>query len=350
MKPEKHSRRWFLTYLVRGAVATSFLPITGFGNDIVDHNSAYDRFSFADQDGVGSNPGAEIFNNQYFPLHQEKFLPLYMLDDNDYRDTISLLKKIYTQEGKRWKESNKVVWTFQHYGVPDLSSHSDKLLKYCLSVQDYIYSIVPGEFKEGISWDLLKNDNVISNVNNIGFRGFVGKNTYLVHRVNIVDEEGFVMEPGIVNVMPVDRAIHFIRSNSDNVPTSSTIYVIHGATSLVAPFSEQVHLLTNEPALRYTDKLLTSLNKEDAHRLGRIYGETITEAAGITLASDYMRKYGGAERLYTIRSNAKNLSKRFPLMHNAIGYIHQHGIQRTLSNYIENPGQLIKKIKATTNI
>jgi len=101
MKPEKISRRWFLSYLVRGAAATSLFPITGFGNAAGDHNSVYDRFSFADQDGVGSNPGAEIFNNQYFPLHQEKPLPLYMLDNNDYRDTISLLKKLYTRQGKK---------------------------------------------------------------------------------------------------------------------------------------------------------------------------------------------------------------------------------------------------------
>jgi len=178
----------------------------------------------------------------------------------------------------------------------------------------------------------------------------VGINAYLVCRVIIADEEDFVMEPGIVNVMPVDRAIHFIRSNSYNVPTSSTIYVIHGATSLVAPFSEQVHLVTNEPSLSYTDKLLASLNKEDAQRLGRIYGETITEAAGITLASDYMRKYGSAGRLYTIKNNVQNLSTRFPLMHNAIDYMRQHGVQRTLSTYIENPDQLIKKIKTTSNI
>ncbi len=350
MKPEKLSRRWFLSCLVRGAVATSFIPITGFGNAVGDHNLDYDRFSFADQDGVGSNPGAEIFNNQYFPLHQEKPLPLYMLDNNDYRDTISLLKNMYAREGKQWKESSKVLWTFQHYGVSDLSSHSDKLLKYCLSVQDYIYSIVPGVFKEGVTWDFLKKGNIISSVNNIGFRGFVGKNTYLVYRVNIADEEGFIMEPGIVNVMPVDRAIHFIRSNSFNVPTSSTIYVIHGATSLVAPFSEQVHLVTNEPSLSYTDKLLASLNREDAHRLGRIYGETITEAAGITLALDYMRKYGSAERLNAISNNLRNLSTRFPLMHNAIDYMRQQGVQRALSNYIENPDQLIKKIKTTANI
>ena len=350
MKSEKLSRRWFLTTLVRGAVATSFFPVTGFGNAIADHNPVNDRFSFADQDGVGSNPGAEIFNNQYFPLHQEKILPLYMLDKNDYRNTISLLKKMYAREGKQWKESSKVLWTFQHYGVSDLSSHSDKLLKYCLSVQDYIYSIVPGVIKEGITWDLLKKVTIDLKAGNAGFRGFVGKNTYLVYRVNMTDEEGFVMEPGIVNVMPVDRAIHFIRSNSHNVPTSSTIYVIHGATSLVAPFSELIHLVTNEPSLSYTDKLLASLSKEDAHRLGRIYGETITEAAGITLASDYMRKYGSAERLDTISNNLQNLSNRFPLLNNVVNYMHQHGVRRTLYNYIENPDQLIKKIKVTTNI
>lgn len=345
MKPEKLSRRWFLRYLVRGVVAASFFPITRFENVIPDHDSVNDKFSFADQNGMGTNLGADIFNKQYYPLHQEKPLPLYMLDSNDYRNTILLFKKIYAREGMHWKDSYKILWTFQHYGYSDLSSHSNKLLKYCLSAQEFLHNTVPDIHKKYISWDILGKDNIDSNLNTLGFKGFVGKNTYLVYRVIITDKAGFVMEPGIVNVMPVDRAINFIRSNNYNVPTGSTIYVIHGATSLVAPFSELIHLVTNEPSLRYSDKLLASLDQEVARKLGRVYGETITEAAGITLASDYMRKYGSTERLATISSNAQNLSKQIPLLHNALDYMHRHGVQRTLANFIENPERVINSIK-----
>jgi hypothetical protein len=347
MELETLSRRCFLTQVAGGVVAASFFPGTVLGKVVQNSQSLSDRFSFVDHSGLGKSLGRDIFNGQYIPLHKETALPLFMLDKNDYRNTVSLLKKIIIEGGGRWNESNQIVWTYQHFGVPDQSNDSNKLLQYCMSVEDYLNRMFPSIFNKPISWYFLTKHNLESRNNANKFRGFVGKNTYLVYRVNVKNEARLILDPGLVNVQPVDRAINFIRSNSKNVPTSGTIYIIHGPTSLVAPFSELIHLITNEPSLRYTNYLLASGDEEHAYQLGRVFGETITEATGVILASRYMHEYGNDERMYTIRHNSRSLSQQFPLMRNVFNYIQQYGVQRILNQYIENPNRLIKKIKAT---
>lgn len=97
-----------------------------------------------------------------------------------------------------------------------------------------------------LDWSMLKNQHSQSLVDLRGYRGFVGKHTYLVYRVNAVDDNGTEIQPGIVNVIPVHRAINYIVDDDHHVPIDSSIFVTHGLTSPNSPFSELIHLTIHQ--------------------------------------------------------------------------------------------------------
>jgi hypothetical protein len=211
--------------------------------------------------------------------------------------------------------------------------------------QDYLYSNIPGLMEIYFDWSLLTKRQTRSFIDTKGFKGLVGKHTYLVYRINGVNEEGTQLLPGLVNVIPVERAINYIVDDDYHKPIGSTIFVIHGPTSLISPFTEIIHLTTHQPTLRLTGELKTPLGEDDAQRIGRVYGETITEAAGSLLALSFLQKYGNTEEKNTVRAVSQNISNQFPLVQAAMAYMNHNGVQQVLGAYSENPEGVVKEIK-----
>jgi len=163
-----------------------------------------------------------------------------------------------------------------------------------------------------------------------------------------VDEEGERILPGIVNIMPVERAINYIVDDDNHNPIGSTIFLIHGRTSLISPFSELIHLSTHQPTLRLTEELTEFPEAGDAQMVGREYGESITEAAGSLLAMSFLQKYGRPDEKNVVRAVSQNISNQYPLVRNVMVYMNQKSVQQVFNDYSENPRKVIKAIKKSS--
>lgn len=342
------TRRNFLTYLLVSTAAATFTPKLGFANYSPNNQPVSNWLSFSTQNGVGPWQDESTVMERCCALHKETILPRNRVEKSDYRNTILLLEKVLANEGIHRGESRRVVWTYQHYGVCDSSIHSKRLLLYSRLAQDYLYSNISGLVDFNHDWSVLENNHSQSLVDLRGYRGFVGKHTYLVYRVNAIDENGRDIQPGIVNVIPVERAINYIVDDDNHIPTRSTIFVIHGLTSLNSPFSELIHLTTHQPTLRLIRELAVSQGESYALMLGRAYGEAVTEAAGILIALNFLQKYGSVDEENVVRSVSKNISSQYSLAKSAMTFMSQNGVQRVLNAYSENPllviNQITKKI------
>lgn len=343
--PKNITRRSFLSYLLVSAATASFMPKYAFSYISPNSNPESNWLSFSSQKGVGPSLDESTLLQNYYALHKETVLPSNRLRKSDYRNTVSLLKKVLSDQDIRWENSNRIEWTYQHYGVCDPSIHSNRLLSYSKSAQDYLYDRISGLMEINLGWSLLIKNHSSSLVDTKGYSGFVGKHTYLVYRVNAVDEEGERILPGIVNIMPVERAINFIVDDDNHNPIGSTIFLIHGPTSLISPFSELIHLSTHQPTLRLTRELVASPEEGDAQMVGREYGESITEAAGSLLAMSFLQKYGRPDEKNVVRAVSQNISNQYPLVQNVMAYMNQNGVQQVLTDYSENPRKVIKAIR-----
>ncbi len=343
--PKKLTRRGFLSYLLAGTAAVSLTPKYAFANIFLEDTPESIGFSFSSQNGVGPWLDESTLIQQCSALHRETFLSATWIEQSDYQKTVSLLEKVLADEGIRWNKSNQVAWTFQHYGVHDLSIHSRRLLSYSKMAQDYLYSNIPGLMEINFDWSLLTKQQTRSFIDTKGFKGLVGKHAYLVYRVNGVNEEGTQLLPGLVNVMPVERAINYVVDDDYHKPIGSTIFVIHGPISLISPFTELIHLSAHQPTLRLIEELTASQGEGDAPIVGRVYGESIAGAAGILLALSFLQRYGRIDEEDMVMTVTQNIVNRYPLVQAAIHYMNQNGIQRVLSGYSENPGRVIKDIE-----
>jgi hypothetical protein len=339
------TRRGFLSYLLISTAAAGFMPKYAFSFTPSNKNQGNNWLSFSLQDGMGPSMSESSLVKNYYPLHEETVLQTNRIRRSDYRNTLSLLKQVLESQGVRWKKSNKIVWTYQHYGVCDPSIHSERLLSYSISAQDYLYSHISGLININLDWSLLINHRARALEDTHGYRGLIGRHTYLVYRVNAVDEEGEQILPGLVNIMPVERAINYIVDDNDHNPIGSTIFLIHGSTSLISPFTELIHLSTHQPTLQLTSEMTALPEGDDARMTGREYGESITEAAGSLLALRFLQKYGREDKNDVIRMIAQNISNQYPMVQSVMSYMQQHSVQRVLSDYSENPGKVVGKIE-----
>ena len=150
----------------------------------------------------------------------------------------------------------------------------------------------------------------------------------------------------MVNAKPVNRAIHFIDASNGDVqhPDQRLIYVIGGETALVSPFSEMIHLSTHKPAMRYANELSQNHNKDEADSLARNSGETVTEAAAILLALDYLYEIGNKVRAKQIVNHARSLNNQLFEFSHSINYMQKYGVQNALDVYKDSPDKYMKAI------
>ena len=343
-KARRFSRRKFLQTIGVGAALYSVAPST-FATDILSKKSPIiTDLYFVDRNGFGPQLDAPFVEENFIPLHKEISLPAMDTASAEYKNTKTVLKSEFKRMNETWSDDFRLTWSYQHYGAPDKSASNTHLVKYCQGVQSYLYNNVHGLDDLKISWESLNDGMDV--VSKTGNRALVGKHTYFVLRVNAVDVDGNVRETYLVNAKPVNRAIHFIDASDGDVqhPDQRLIYVIGGATSLVSPFSEMIHLSTHKPAMRYASELIRDYEKDEANSLARNSGETVTEAAAILLSLDYLYEIGNADRAKQIVHHAKSLSSQLFEFSHSIAYMQKYGVQNALDTYKESPHDYMKAI------
>jgi hypothetical protein len=143
----------------------------------------------------------------------------------------------------------------------------------------------------------------------------------------------------------VERAIHHIVAGKTAVPKRGTLYIIPGTTSLVAPFSELLHLTFHEPSQRYASELSDTLKNDQAQEQARMAGETVNEAAAIVLAAEFVQKLGQSDRLPTIKFMASNLSDTYGYLPKAIAFMRRTSVQNAADIYCDSPAKFMAYIE-----
>ena len=334
-------RRQFLQKLGTSAVLYSVLPNELLADVLPEKASPTFDLSFVDMDGVGPYLDAPIVEENLIPLHKEMQLPAMDSTTEEYHNALTVLKSEFESMNVPWSDDFRLSWSYQHYGAPDTKSNSEQMINYCQTVHDYLYHEINGLADVLFKWRSLNNDTNI--LNNAGNHALVGKHTYFVLRVNAVDKEGNVQEPYLVNARPVNRALHYINDSAGN-PNQRMIYVIRGATSLVSPFSEMLHMSTHDPAMRYADELKHNYKNDVAKSLARDAGETVTESAAVLIALDYLYSLGKQSRASQIIHHAKSLQSQLPEFSHSIAYMQKYGVQNALNSYHDSPADYMKAI------
>ncbi len=337
------SRRKFLSYLGFPAALT-MVNSTGVWALTNEQNpDSIDYLAFADREGLGPRVDAPTVEKFFYPLHREQPLTaeIYLPDEVD--QIKSVLKAEFERAGYQWNENYKLRYSYQHFGVPDESRYGPHLLRYCEQVFDFLYSRLDGLFDVNMSWQLLPTSINSENSGNGSFLGNIGRYTYYIIRV-YVDHPELDDLPSLINAQPLERAIHYIVGDESHLPKQATLYVISGPTSLVAPFSELLHLTFHEPSQSYARKLTKTYDENEAQRMAVDAGETINEASAIVLAKEFIDKYGAGERVSTIDFMANSLNTRFKKLNGAINFIERNGVQKSLDTYMESPGTFMKLV------
>lgn len=309
-----------------------------------------DAYNFVDISGLGPNVDGAFLEENYCPLHYEKLYPQDAIAE-PLRDKASdLLKQEFIKQNLTWKNSYKIVWTSQHYGVPDTSLESINLLRHCKSAHEYLYDNIRDLFEANLDWKLLHHDKG-NNPKNCPseakhpFTAYIGRYNYLVIRVSAVDDNNDPLGPYLIYPRPLERSINLIRSNREtNQPTSARIFIIPGLTALVAPFSELLHLSTSEPTLRYAKEIAKTKNYQAALEEAQSVGETITEAISIVLAWQYFQTNKLTSRLSQINTLTQHMRTYLPNLNNTLAYTTEYGIQHCYSSYKENPVKFVRKV------
>ena len=342
------SRRKFLSYLSYPAALSLAAPNNLLAMTDVRRTKNVDYFEFVDRNGLGPRVDAPTVEEFFYPLHCEQKISAQLYQPNEVEMIKSILKSEYEREGYDWDDSYELSYSYQHFGVHDNSSDASKLLlSYCERVFDYLYSRLDGLFNVDMSWQLLPSETHPESTKDNVFQGKIGRYTYYVMRV-YVDHSELDGLPSLINAQPLERAIHYIVDGEFYLPKRATLYVIPGQTSLVAPFSELLHLTFHAPSQSYANKLAETISQQEAQQSALDAGETINEATAIVLAREYIEKYGASERIVTIDNMARSLNSRFEDLNGAIAYINQNGLQKSLDTYLDNPGKYMKLVSSVS--
>ena len=338
------SRRRFLQTLGAGAALYSLMPSCLFADTLQDKKPSFTKLAFVDQNGYGPQLDAPYVEEMFIPLHKEMALPAMDVSSAEYQNALAVLKSEFKAMNEDWSDDFHLAWSYQHYGAPDTSNNCRHLLHYCQSVQSYLYQSIQGLEGLNMSWRAL--DESMDVESEKGNYALAGKYTYFVLRVSAVDSDGIVQEPYLVNAQPVNRAIHYINASDGDIqnPDQRLIYVISGATSLVSPFSELIHMSTHNPAMRYASELKREYEKQKAKSLARSSGETVTESAAVLIALDYLHELGNDKRASQIVRHAQSLSNQLPEFSHSISYMQKYGVQTALKVYSESPHDYMKAI------
>lgn len=337
------SRRRFLAHAL---VCSSYSWIS-LGSMLATDSHAQDLshpYSFADQEALGPVVNATTVEQACCALHPEEELPHKREDSEEYAAVSLALKEEFKKAGLAWDARNQISFTFQHYGVPDTSSPTKELLEYCKQANEYLYNRLNHLFDVDVDWQHLTHGGNHSQHGQVGFRGYVGRYNYYVMRAVVDGGTASNDWPYLVTAWPVERAINHVIDGQSYRPTKGMLYIIPGTTSLVAPFSELLHLSLHAASQRYADALSQHMPKAKAASYAKAAGETANEAAATLIASEFLAKQHCQNLLPSINLVAQSMASKFSALPKAIAYMKRHGIQASLNIYQDSPAEFMNRV------
>jgi len=338
-------RRDFLL-LVAGGALTSFTGIALPKAQSPSPMSPPNPLSFVDVTGLGPPQKPSTIEDEYCPLHKEKIIPGEAIPLPQYNAAQEMLKQELALTGVPWEDSFTVTWTLQHYGVPDESTIIDQLLEYCVLAQDFLYRQVQGLFSAKPTWSVLARLENCPSLSGRSFRAYVGRFTYLVIRVKAQNKNGEILDPYLINVRPLERSLNFISADSRTyIPQKSAIYIIPGLTSLCSPFSELLHLSTNQAAIGYGTQLAEDMELAEAQEQAHLLSETVVEAMSISIAQQFLQNNRHNNRLQQLSTLAQHMYEYLPDLDVALAYCLSQGPQECFDRFKTDPGLLFEQMQ-----
>lgn len=335
------SRRQFLQQFIGLSGLSLCTSPLSLAAQSIGQQTSTDQLAFVHASGRGPQLAAPEVEQQFIALHEERPMTPWPAHSKEFQQAKHLLQRELAREGMRWRDDYQLAWSYQHYGVPDNSSHNKLLLHYCQQVQKYIEQQIELE-PIAIAWHPLRpNDPSYGNRVNAA----VGKYTYFVMRISVYDGKGNLLEPYLARAKVVERAVNHIsvRDYKELDPHDSSIYLIRGQTALSSPFSETLHLSTHLAALKYEQQLLEKYTPVEARARARMSGETITESAAILLALRYVDNRAPRYTDYIVNM-ANSLSKQLPQFQQSVAYMQRYGIKNSLKVFQEDASAYLRKI------
>jgi len=337
------SRRHFIKYLGSiGLLMSGSMnaPIAAASKTFVFN--VKNDFSFVEQVGLGPQIDAPIVEEYLHPLHREQ-IKGSINNSVNLLDAKSQLKDFYNSEAIQWQENFQLAISLQHYGVAyENSEEAKKLVVYSKCVSDYMANRIQGLCHVGLSWNVLHTSSPdLTSVD--GFNLVIGRFTYLVSRI-FVENVDIEDSPYLSGAVPLDRAINYIESGQSAEPKRALIYLIPGATSLVSPFSEILHISLHKPSKLYEQALRLEFSREQSQKKAVETGETVNEALALLLAMEFQENYGRVELKKHINFMATSLKREYPLLPSVMSYAQKHGLQATIDRYLENPAKLMASV------
>lgn len=336
------TRRRFLS---RAAMCASY-PLLGLSGFLIPQSHATPiarPYTFADLDGLGPELYATTIEQACCALHPEKGVPDFKLNPGQQKSMLAALKEEFTRAGLEWDPNNRIAFTFQHYGVPDNSAYIDELITYCTQANQFLYNRLNCLLEADVQWQHLSHDESRLTREQAGFQGYVGRFTYYVLRAVINSETADEESPCLVTAWPLERAINHVDTQAGYKPRTGLLYIIPGTTSLLAPFSELLHLSLHAASQRYADELSERMPKAEARQHARTAGETANEAAAFLIASEYLSHQRCNERVAGITQVTQSMARKFPALPKAITYIKRKGIEASLHLFQDNPAEFMRR-------
>ena len=303
-----------------------------------------DALAFSNATGLGPDISGELIENRLIPLHQEVDITSQLkLAGERFDIPLQLLQRQFLDTGLPWQENYKPVVTEQHYGVSENSHLSIQLRDYCAGVTRYLERGLPELSVYHPDWRVLKQRSLESGGN---VKAYVGRHTYVLRRFSVSGVSAGLEVPYLLNARPVDRAVNVITPSggSRRDDPSSVIYIIAGATSLTAPFSELLHLLTHQPAMHYLQTLQRETGYGVAKRQTKEITEALTEAAAISLSMAYIQQLGRADKLDMVLQHARSLNQQFAFFAPVLNMVQAEGAFNVIKQYRRDPFSIADKL------
>ena len=322
------SRRDFLRSTLAPGFLLALTPFKSSAVSMIASKAASLPLYFTEITGLGPELPTATILERFTPLHPELELPTDRMPNRKSAAIKTALQNAFHKSGLPWKEHYEVAFSYQHYGVPDQSRELAELVRYSEAATNYLKSRYTGLFTPKIQWQLLPEHYPIENDR---FAGYVGRFTYHLVKAYVSNIDMDEPAPYLAHAQPIERAINYIQGGKQETPSAGTIFLVPGISSMMAPFSELIHLSFHASAQAQISELSKTMDAGAARQHVRNVTESLVESLSYSIAESFMHDIEHTEKLPTIKYMADNLAAKFSYMPQITRTIKARGVQSVIN-------------------